>query len=94
MLTTELKKGDFVILKNGWRAQLLENSSNTSLPLCQVWGDYTEAGSVFSHEMLATIEPVNQSGASDGPRVVRDCFKPKGSHEDNRTWRVKERIEH
>lgn len=93
MLTTELKKGDFVILKNGWRAQLLENSSNTSLPLCQVWGDYTEAGSVFSHDMLATIEPVDQSGARAGPRV-RDHFKPKGSHEDNRIWRVKERIEH
>ena len=50
MFTNELKKGDFIRLKNGWDARIEDNlKGNTRL--CTVWGFETEMGSVYSHDI-------------------------------------------
>lgn len=51
MFTNELKKGDKVRLRNGWSATLEDNlKGNTRL--CTVYGDVTEMGSVYSHDIM------------------------------------------
>jgi hypothetical protein len=54
MLTRELKKGDFVHLINGWQAKVL-SGIRTNLPVCEVFGDYTEIGSVYAHDIVAKL---------------------------------------
>lgn len=49
--TNDLKKGDKVLLRNGWKATIEDNlKGNTRM--CTVYGDVTEMGSVYSHDMI------------------------------------------
>ena len=51
MFTNELKKGDRIRLRNGWEAKVEDNlKGNTRM--CTVYGDFTEMGSVYSHDIM------------------------------------------
>ena len=53
MKTNDLKKGTMVELRNGWKAELRDNlKGNTRI--AKVFGDYTEIGSVYSHDIMTT----------------------------------------
>ena len=52
MLTKDIKKGSMVALRNGWKAKTLGSARNTST-FCEVYGLYTESGSVYSHDIVA-----------------------------------------
>lgn len=54
MLTNDLKKGDFVRLRNGWIARLEDNMRGATR-VCTVWGFETEMGSVYAHDMVSHI---------------------------------------
>lgn len=51
MKTSEIKKGTRVILRNGFEAKTLESARKTTC-LCEVYGIVTEAGSVYSHDIV------------------------------------------
>lgn len=50
MLTNELKKGDMVVLANGWKARIEDNKKGT-IRLATVYGFETEMGSVYAHDI-------------------------------------------
>jgi len=51
MFTNELKKGDRVLLRNGWYATIEDNArGNTRLASVEGFG--MEMGSVFSHDII------------------------------------------
>ncbi len=49
--TNDLKKGTRVKLNNGWEADLVDNRRGNTRD-AKVYGDYTETGSVYSHDMV------------------------------------------
>jgi hypothetical protein len=51
MKTNEIKKGATVMLRNGWMARM-EDNRKTAVRLALVYGDYTEMGSVYAHDIL------------------------------------------
>ncbi|MEK9748233.1 MAG: hypothetical protein VW443_04800 [Pseudomonadales bacterium] len=51
MKTNDLKKGARVILRNGWHARLEDNRKGNTR-VATVYGDYTEMGSVYSHDIV------------------------------------------
>ena len=54
MLTNDLKKGTEIMLKNGWKARIEDNlKGNTRL--ATVYGDFTEMGSVYAHDIAYAI---------------------------------------
>lgn len=54
-----VKKGTQVILRNGWKAKVEDNTVNQHTRVCTVYGDYTEMGSVYSTDIF-------QAMAADG----------------------------
>lgn len=52
MKTSELKKGTRVQLANGWEADTLGSARGTTT-VCQVHGLCDEAGSVYTHDIVA-----------------------------------------
>jgi len=52
MKIDDLKKGTRVKQSNGWEALLLDNKKGTTR-IAEVYGDYTEAGSIYSHDIVA-----------------------------------------
>ena len=54
MKTNELKKGDWVALRNGWMAQIMDNRRG-NIRTAMVYGRCTEAGSVYSHDIMHKI---------------------------------------
>ena len=50
MKTNELKKGDVVLLANGWFATMMDNRKG-NIRLAEVYGYFTEIGSVYSHDI-------------------------------------------
>jgi len=54
--TNELKRGDWVTLRNGWHARLEDNRKG-NIRMCTVFGLYTEMGSVYSHNMVCQLDP-------------------------------------
>lgn len=48
--TNEIKKGDTVMLANGWLARM-EDNKRGAVRMCLVYGDYTEMGSVYAHDI-------------------------------------------
>lgn len=50
--TNDLKKGTRIKLANGWEADLLDNKKG-NIRMAKVYGMYTEAGSVYSHDIVA-----------------------------------------
>ena len=51
MFTNDLKKGEYIRLRNGWDAKLEDNMKGNTR-LCTVWGFETEMGSVYSHDIM------------------------------------------
>jgi hypothetical protein len=52
MKTNDLKKGNWVLLRNGWHGEVLDNKKGNTR-IVDVYGDYHEAGSVYSHDIVA-----------------------------------------
>lgn len=55
MRTNDLKKGDNVILRNGWKA-VIEDNKKGNTRLAKVFGTYTELGSVYSWDIMEVIK--------------------------------------
>tara|TARA_R100001530_G_C4293351_1_gene148588 strand:+ start:399 stop:647 length:249 start_codon:yes stop_codon:yes gene_type:complete len=55
METNELKKGDRVVLANGWKATIEDNRKGNTR-LATVYGIFTEMGSVYSHDILYKVD--------------------------------------
>ena len=47
-----VKKGTQVVLRNGWKAKVEDNTVNSQTRICTVYGDYTEMGSVYSTDIV------------------------------------------
>mgnify|MGYP006294285893 CR=1 FL=1 len=47
-----VKKGTKVILRNGWKAKVEDNTVNQHTRVCTVYGDYTEMGSVYTTDIV------------------------------------------
>ena len=54
MKTNDLKKGDRVILANGWYATIADNARGQTR-IATVEGYETETGSVYSHDIVYAI---------------------------------------
>lgn len=52
--TNELKKGTRIFLRNGWEADIMDNMKGNTR-LAKVYGDYTEIGSVYAHDIVGAI---------------------------------------
>jgi len=52
MKTNDLKKGARVLLDNGWEADIMDNRKGVRRCM-KVYGDYTEMGDVWSHQIVA-----------------------------------------
>ncbi len=52
MWTNDLKKGAVVLLKNGFTATLLDSKRGT-IRIAKVEGDFTEIGSIYTHNIVA-----------------------------------------
>lgn len=55
--SNELNKGDRVKLANGWEARLEDNQRRSSTRLATVYGLETEMGSVYTHDIVARLNP-------------------------------------
>ena len=55
MKTNELKKGDRVLLDCGWFATIWDNMKGDTR-MAEVEGDFTEIGSVYSHDIVSYID--------------------------------------
>jgi hypothetical protein len=55
MKTNDLKKGARVRLRNGWYATIADNMKG-DIRMATVEGDYTETGSVYSHDIMIHID--------------------------------------
>ena len=49
--TDDLKKGSMILLRIGWKAKL-EDNGHGSIRYAEVYGDYTESGSIYSHNIV------------------------------------------
>jgi hypothetical protein len=58
MYTNDLKKGDKVILSNGWLATIMDNKKGT-IRMAEVQGHYTEIGSVYAHDIAYAFTGVD-----------------------------------
>lgn len=52
MKTNEIKKGQFFLLANGWRGEMMDNKKG-NIRVARVFGYYTEIGSVYAHDIVA-----------------------------------------
>ncbi len=50
--TNEIKKGDRILLANGWFGTMYDNK-NGNIRMAEVEGLYTEIGSVYAHDIVA-----------------------------------------
>ncbi len=51
LTTNELKKGQRIILRNKWKATLMDNARGNTR-IADVEGDYREMGSIYSHDIM------------------------------------------
>ena len=51
MTTNDLKKGDNIQLRNGWFGIIMDNKKGNTR-VVKVFGDFTEIGSVYSHDII------------------------------------------
>ena len=56
MKTNDLKKGAVVRLRNGWKATIKDNRLG-AVRMAEVYGDFTEIGSVYSHDIISYLDP-------------------------------------
>jgi len=54
--TNDIKKGEWVVLCHGWAAQITDNKRG-NIRQATVYGNFTETGSVYSHDILAVLDP-------------------------------------
>lgn len=54
MKTNDLKKGSIVMLRNGWKAEIADNMKGNTR-MATVYGDFTEMGSVYSHDIAQVL---------------------------------------
>ena len=54
MKTNDIKKGDRILLSNGWYATMADNARGNTR-MAKVEGHYTEIGSVYSHDIMAVV---------------------------------------
>ena len=54
MLANDMKKGQTGMLKNGWAFRIEDHLKGT-IRMATVWGDFTEMGSIYAHE-IATLD--------------------------------------
>ncbi len=47
MKTNDLKRGSYVLLRNGWEAEIADNMKGNTR-LATVFGEFTETGSVYA----------------------------------------------
>jgi hypothetical protein len=50
MKTNDLKRGSRIKLSNGWEAEIADNMKGNTR-MATVYGDFTETGSVYSHDI-------------------------------------------
>jgi hypothetical protein len=55
MKTNDLKKGDTVFLKNGWKAEIMDNKKG-NIRFAKVYGNYTELGSVYAWDIKEALK--------------------------------------
>lgn len=67
--TADLQKGDWVLLANGWPAKLMDGRKHTPTPICEVHGYFTEAGSVYAHDISCRVEVVEDG--QDIPILIK-----------------------
>jgi hypothetical protein len=68
MKTNDLKKGTRILLRNGWEAVLVDNLKGT-IRYAEVFGDYTETGSIYAHDIIAR-KPLDAEPVSDLPKIL------------------------
>ena len=61
MKTNDLKKGDWVLLRNGWKAEMWDNKKGNTR-VANVHGMFTEAGSIYMHDVVARQIGENNKG--------------------------------
>ena len=54
MKTNDLKNGAYVRLRCGWLATI-KDSRKGNIRLAEVYGDFTEIGSVYAHDIEAVL---------------------------------------
>lgn len=52
MKTNDLKRGAYIKLSNGWEAEIADNMKGNTR-LATVYGEFTETGSVYAHDIIA-----------------------------------------
>lgn len=52
LFTNDLKSGTRVQLRNGWRADIMDNKRG-NIRLAKVYGYYEEIGSIYAHDIIA-----------------------------------------
>ena len=68
MKTNELKKGTRILLRNGWEADLIDNKKGT-IRDATVYGDFTESGSIYAHDILAR-KPMDAEPVELLPKIL------------------------
>lgn len=58
IVSNDLKKGDMVILNNGWKARIEDNKKGNTR-MATVFGLYTEIGSIYAHDIKAKMDGDN-----------------------------------
>ena len=69
MTTNELKKGDRVMLRCGWEADIMDNMKGNTR-LAKVYGDFTEIGSVYSHDITHKVVTTEKCFPQTTERMV------------------------
>jgi len=60
MKTNDIKKGMWVLLRNGWHGEVWDNGRGNTR-VVDVYGFEHEAGSVYAHDIVAyAVKPVNR----------------------------------
>jgi hypothetical protein len=64
MKTNDLKKDSKILLRNGWKATLLDNKKG-NIRMAEVEGFVKEAGSVYAHDIVARYHdvPMSENGS-------------------------------
>lgn len=55
MKTNDLRKGDYVELRNGWKARIEDNKKGNTR-MATVYGDFTEMSSIYAHDIVYLID--------------------------------------
>lgn len=58
MKTNEIKSGMKIQLNNGWFAIMRDNKKG-NIRMAEVHGIYSEIGSVYSHDIVSVLNPID-----------------------------------